>query len=94
MVFLSFWRTITSSVVMSCRYVYPTPPLIILALHKKQKVCYQNLIRHLLNLMALALNLILEFSLTPLYDLQPFHLVLQGLPPVLQTSTKMEKMRH
>lgn len=61
---------------MTMSYVYLTPPLIIFSSHKTLNVGYQNFICHLLNLLALALDVILQFSLSALNNLQPFHLVL------------------
>lgn len=68
---------------MTMSYVYLTPPLIMFAPHKSKKVGYQDLFSHLLDLLGLALDLVFQFSLPALHDLQPFHLVLESLPTIL-----------
>lgn len=44
---------------------------------------YQNLFSHLLNLLGFSLDVFFEFVLPALHHLQPFNLVLQGLPAIL-----------
>lgn len=49
---------------------------------------HQDLFSHLLDLLRLGLNVILQFVLPPLHHLQPLYLVLQGLPALLLTPQK------
>lgn len=49
------------------------------------KPSHQDLLSHLLDLLRLGLNVILQFVLPPLHHLQPLYLVLQGLPALLLT---------
>lgn len=52
---------------------------------------HQDLLSHLLDLLRLGLNVILQFVLPPLHHLQPLYLVLQGLPALLLTPQKWYK---
>lgn len=55
---------------------------------------YQNFICHLLNLVALALDVILHFGLAAFNNLKPFHLVLQCLSTILYTPTQVQTSFH
>lgn len=68
---------------MTMRYVYLTPPLSTSEPRHLRQGSYQDLIGHLLDLLGLALDLVFQFNLPALYNLQPFHLVLQSLPAIL-----------
>lgn len=52
------------------------------------KPSHQDLLSHLLDLLRLGLNVVLEFVLPPLHHLQPLDLVLQGLPALLLAPQK------
>lgn len=52
------------------------------------KPSHQDLLSHLLDLLRLGLNVVLQFVLPPLHHLQPLDLVLQGLPALLLAPQK------
>lgn len=60
----------------------------------RRKASYQDLLGHLLDLLGLGLDLVLQFDLAALHDLQPFHLVLQSLPAVLWVQTQRGGVRE
>lgn len=49
---------------------------------------HQDLLSHLLDLLRLGLNVVLQLVLPPLHHLQPLDLVLQGLPALLLAPQK------